>query len=189
MGKYITMSISKDVSDGIYFKYQDVENLKQSYVGDTNRYKIQFSYPYYGEVTLTVNYQDDINTFTKESTFKVREAPLDVINNPYLIAAKFCGHFCGFFLSGLLIMITLIQFKDLKFRYKAIISVSLAVFLPALVEVIQMLEPGRFGGISELYDALCGCAGFLAASALTYLVYYLIRRHKEKKAIKNQTLN
>ena len=43
----------------------------------------------------------------KELTFKVREAPLDVINDPYLIAAKFCGHFCGFFLSGLLIMITL----------------------------------------------------------------------------------
>ena len=189
MGKNITMAISKDVSDGIYFKYQDVENLTQSYVRDTNKYKIQFSYPYYGEVTLTVNYQDDINTFTKELTFKVREAPLDVINDPYLIAAKFCGHFCGFFLSGLLIMITLIQFKNLKFRYKVIISVSLAVFLPALVEVIQMLEPGRFGGISELYDALCGCAGFLVASALTYLAYYLIRRHKKKKAIKNQTLN
>lgn len=188
MGKTITMEINKDISDGIYFQSQNIENLTQNYVRDTNKYKIQFSYPYYGEITIKVNYQDDINNFTKDLTFKVREAPLDVINDPYLIAAKFFGHFCGFFLSGLLIMLTLIQFNNLKFKYKVIISISLAVFFPALVEIIQMLEPGRFGGISELYDALFGCAGFLIASALTYFIHRLIKKHKEKKMLTNRSI-
>ena len=97
---------------------------------------------------------------------------------------KIVGHFLLFGLSGIFTALTFV-FNDFimnKFKWKNILFILGIGFAVALVsELIQYFVPGRYGAFTDVFIDF---SGYLFFSGLTYLIYLLIIRHRNKQ-IKN----
>ena len=93
---------------------------------------------------------------------------------------KSIGHFLLFLASGVFTYLTLYTFliNNKKKYLSLIITIGVGLFIAILSEVIQHFVPTRFGSI---IDVLTDFGGFILGTLITFLVIYLIKRHKKKK--------
>ncbi len=101
------------------------------------------------------------------------------VNEVHAVVRKLVGHFLFFGLSGIFSMLTLL-FGEIKLKriYVILIGLGKGLFLASLTELIQYFVPGRAG---QLTDILIDFGGYILFFLLTYLIYYLIERHHNKK--------
>lgn len=94
---------------------------------------------------------------------------------------KLVGHFLLFGFSGVFTMLSLIMndYLTRKFKWKIILfCLGLGVIIAVISELIQAFVPGRAGTFTDVFIDL---AGFVAFAGITYLIYFLIIRHNNKK--------
>lgn len=61
-----------------------------------------------------------------------------------------------------------------------IYALSIGVIVAIFTELLQLVIPGRFG---DIVDILIDIGGYLFGVGLTYLIIFLIRKHKNKKLL------
>ena len=93
---------------------------------------------------------------------------------------KSIGHFLLFLASGVFTFLTLYTFliNNKKKYLSLIITIGIGLFIAILSEVIQYFVPTRFGSV---IDVLTDFGGFILGTLITFLVIYLIKRHKKKE--------
>lgn len=107
-----------------------------------------------------------------------------IVQNPettHAVIRKLVGHFGLFGLSGILSTLMFLFINDSMTRkIQIIICTSMYGFFFALVsELAQYFTPGRY---MSFIDVLIDFSGYILFSGLTFLIYYFIYKHKEKKA-------
>ena len=110
-----------------------------------------------------------------------------IVKNPEIthsVIRKLVGHFGLFGLSGIILIVDFLLANDIYLAKKSDIVLISLVFgfgIALLSEVLQYFAPGRFMAFT---DVLIDYAGFILFGGLTFLIGYLIYRHKNKKEIK-----
>lgn len=97
---------------------------------------------------------------------------------------KFVGHFSLFLVDGVITSWCLYYLLELtrlkKWWIKLIVSLSFGLFMAILTECIQLSIPGRAG---SAIDILIDYAGYFLGTGIILLIYFLIYRHRQKKAV------
>ena len=119
------------------------------------------------EYTVKVNEKDPINDDNyKEFALSTR---------------KFLGHFFLFFVTaifGFIFFYNLLD-DDKKIWVTLLFSAGVGLLVASLSEVIQLLVPGRSG---EIIDVLIDFVGYLAATIVMFLIIFIIKLIKKKRA-------
>ena len=99
----------------------------------------------------------------------------------HAVFRKLVGHFLLFGFSGCFTMLSLIMndFLTNKFTWKInLFCLALGVIVALISELIQVFVPGRAGTFTDVFIDL---AGYISFAGITYLIYFLVIRHKRKK--------
>lgn len=99
----------------------------------------------------------------------------------HAVFRKLVGHFLLFGFSGAFTMLSLIMndFLINKFTWKInLFCLALGVTVALISELIQAFVPGRAGTFTDVFIDL---AGYISFAGITYLIYFLVIRHKRKK--------
>lgn len=99
----------------------------------------------------------------------------------HAVFRKLVGHFLLFGFSGAFTMLSLIMndFLTNKFTWKInLFCLALGLTVAIISELIQAFVPGRAGTFTDVFIDL---AGYISFAGITYLIYFLIIRHKRKK--------
>lgn len=99
----------------------------------------------------------------------------------HAVFRKLVGHFLLFGFSGAFTMLSLIMndFLTNKFAWKInLFCLALGVSVALISELIQVFVPGRAGTFTDVFIDL---AGYISFAGITYLIYFLVIRHKRKK--------
>ena len=99
----------------------------------------------------------------------------------HAVFRKLVGHFLLFGFSGCFTMLSLIMndFLTNKFTRKInLFCLALGVTVALISELIQAFVPGRAGTFTDVFIDL---AGYISFAGITYLIYFLVIRHKRKK--------
>ena len=99
----------------------------------------------------------------------------------HAVFRKLVGHFLLFGFSGCFTMLSLIMndFLTNKFTWKInLFCLALGVTVALISELIQAFVPGRAGTFTDVFIDL---AGYILFAGITYLIYFLVIRHKRKK--------
>ena len=102
----------------------------------------------------------------------------------HAVFRKLVGHFLLFGFSGAFTMMSLIMndFLTNKFTWKInLFCLALGVTVALVSELIQAFVPGRAGTFTDVFIDL---AGYISFAEITYLIYFLVVRHKRKKIVK-----
>lgn len=102
----------------------------------------------------------------------------------HAVFRKLVGHFLLFGFSGAFTMLSLIMndFLTKKFTWKInLFCLALGVTVALVSELIQAFVPGRAGTFTDVFIDL---AGYISFAGITYLIYFLVVRHKRKKIVK-----
>lgn len=101
----------------------------------------------------------------------------------HAVFRKLVGHFLLFGFSGCFTMLSLIMndFLTNKFTWKInLFCLALGVIVALISELIQAFVPGRAGTFTDVFIDL---AGYISFTGITYLIYFLVIRHKRKKIV------
>lgn len=101
----------------------------------------------------------------------------------HAVFRKLVGHFLLFGFSGCFTMLSLIMndFLTNKFTWKInLFCLALGVIVAIISELIQAFVPGRAGTFTDVFIDL---AGYISFTGITYLIYFLVIRHKRKKIV------
>lgn len=99
----------------------------------------------------------------------------------HAVIRKLVGHFGLFGVSGIITTIYFLLMKDaLANKKKKVIVFSLATGLTVafISELVQYYTPGRW---FSLTDVGIDFSGYVLFGGITFLIFYLVYRHKEKK--------
>ena len=98
----------------------------------------------------------------------------------HMVIRKLVGHFGLFGVSGIFTVLTLSMIDDAYINKKIQIAISaLAIGLSVAVisEAMQFVTPGRY---MSIIDVLIDYSGFILFGGITYLIFFLVNRKKEK---------
>ena len=100
------------------------------------------------------------------------------------LVRKVFGHFSLFMINGVFTYLYFF-FLDIEKKMKKnwlhlIYALSIGVIVAIFTELLQLVIPGRFG---DIVDILIDIGGYLFGVGVTYLIIFLIRKHKNKKLL------
>ena len=97
---------------------------------------------------------------------------------------KAIGHFGLFGLDG---VVTFLYFYFLSLNKKfenrnlyIYFAAVLGIIVAVVTELLQLVIPGRYG---DIIDVLIDIGGYVLGVAITFLIVYLVNRHKHKKEL------
>lgn len=99
----------------------------------------------------------------------------------HAVIRKLIGHFSLFGVGGVFTVLTFMFLKDgYKSRWvlKLILMFSIGLAFAFVSELIQLVTPNRAFAFT---DVLIDLAGYVFFGGITYLICFLVYRHKEKK--------
>lgn len=136
-----------------------------------------------GDATISISSRSN-PTLSYSLTLEV--LPMKAINEDnYSSFVKFVrkslGHFLLFFIDGIIGLILMINIfktrKNNKYIMPMVMSLSVGLFIASLSELIQHFIAGRNGNFA---DVGIDFAGYLLATAFTFLIYYIFYKSKQR---------
>ena len=107
-----------------------------------------------------------------------------IVLNPettHIVVRKLVGHFGLFGASGLFTTIAMLLFKDVRYDKKMVvfaISEGFGLVLAVISELIQLVTPGRYFSIGDVF---IDYSGYIVFSMIVFFSFYIIYRDKERK--------
>jgi len=137
-----------------------------------------------GMVTITATSVMDENISASVTINVLKASTLNAQQEEdlYMFVRKGLGHYSLFFLDGLLGYLTMFYFlkgKQKQTRY-FFVSIGIGFILSLLLEALQLFANGRSPLVT---DAIINFLGYLTASIVMYLIFYFVKRSKDKKAL------
>ena len=124
---------------------------------------------------FTQMFIDFVKTFAPDSP---------IVTDPdttHAVIRKLVGHFGLFGVSGIITTVDFLLVKEALVNKKRIViigSLSVGLIVAFISELAQLFTPGRY---FSMIDVLIDFSGYLLFGGITFTIFYLVYRHKEKK--------
>ncbi len=125
--------------------------------------------------SFTQMFIDFVKTFAPDSP---------IVTDPettHAVIRKLVGHFGLFGVSGIITTVDFLLINDALKKRKAEIIVAssfVGLYIAFISELAQLFTPGRYFTFT---DVLIDFSGYLLFGGITFIIFYLVYRHREKK--------
>lgn len=191
-----TIHIYHELSSSIDVRFEnDIAYNKWSYevIGDSitasidENGSIVFEAQKVGESAIVITIDDGverpISSVIKVVVDENPNAKSSILKTFGKFLAKIAGHLCFFILEAFLAYFMMIYYKTNKRNIDLIIYFGIGLTISSLTEFIQIFMPGRNPAIK---DILIDMTGYLIGFGCSILFFYLIKKIKNKKVLKNE---